>query len=352
MGLKVTNNAFGTLNAGINSSATSIVLTAGQGARFPTLSAGDYFYATLIDTSNNLEIVKVTARSTDTMTIVRAQDNTTARAYSTNDRFELRPTAALFNEKADAADVVAGYVAKSGSTMTGSLTSNKAEILTTSGSRFNLTKTSVGNQHIIATSQGVSNTATKIHGFTFAPPSTETQAGIVFSENNGDGTAVGIYTTGSYASGPQLGFTVEPSGAVLKPRHPAFYVHHTANNGVNQTSGTVVFTSVQFDRTSSYNTSNGRYTAPVGGCYEFFFGTIKSDNGQTPDPLVSRFRMRKNGTNFSTELRLSENGGYGEPASLVALVNLAQGDYVDVVISENGGWYGNNYGHFGGYLIG
>ena len=102
MGLKVTNNAFGTLNAGINSSVTTIVLSAGEGARFPTLTASDYFYATLIDTSNNLEIVKVTARSTDTMTVVRAQDNTTARAFSTNDRFELRPTAALFNELSNA----------------------------------------------------------------------------------------------------------------------------------------------------------------------------------------------------------------------------------------------------------
>lgn len=103
MGIKVTNNASGTLNAGINSSATTIVLAAGQGARFPTLGVNDYFYATLIDTTNNLEIVKVTARSTDTLTVVRGQDGTTARAYSTNDRFELRPTAALFNEFADRA---------------------------------------------------------------------------------------------------------------------------------------------------------------------------------------------------------------------------------------------------------
>lgn len=98
MGIKVANNAFGTLSASITSIATTVILAAGEGARFPTLVAGDYFYATVIDTSNNLEIVKVTARSTDTMTIVRAQDSTTARAYSTNDRFELRPTAALFNE--------------------------------------------------------------------------------------------------------------------------------------------------------------------------------------------------------------------------------------------------------------
>ena len=112
MGLKVTNNAFGVLNASINSSATTIVLVAGQGARFPTLSAGDYFYATLIDTSNNLEIVKCTARSTDTLTVERAQDSTTARAYATNDRFELRPTAALFNEKANDADVTTALAGK------------------------------------------------------------------------------------------------------------------------------------------------------------------------------------------------------------------------------------------------
>ena len=98
MGIKVANNAFGVLNAGITDSDTTIVLKSGEGARFPSLTAGDYFYATLIDTSNNLEIVKVTARSTDTMTVVRAQDGTSARAYSTNDRFELRPTAALFDE--------------------------------------------------------------------------------------------------------------------------------------------------------------------------------------------------------------------------------------------------------------
>lgn len=356
MGLKVTNNAFGTLNAGITNSDTTVVLQAGQGSRFPSLASGDYFYATLIDTSNNLEIVKVTARSTDTMTIVRAQDNTTARAYSTNDRFELRPTAAMLNEVIAAGEAataaLASKVSKSGDTMTGSLTSNKAEILTTSGSRFNLTKTSVGNQHIIATNQGATNTTCKIHGFTFAPPSTETQAGIVFSENGADGTGIGMYTTSSYASGPQLGLVLEPDGAVLKPRHPAFYVQHTSANGVNQSNAVIILNTVQFDRTSSYNTSNGRYTAPINGCYQFFFGTIKSDNGVTPDGYVSRFRMRKNGTNFSTELRLSENGGYGDSASLVALVNLAKGDYVDVYITDAGGWYGSTYAHFGGYLIG
>ncbi len=96
MGIKLANNANATLAAGINSSATSITVTTGQGARFPTLSVGDYFFATLIDTSNNLEIVKVTARSTDVLTVTRAQESTTARAYSAGDRIELRLTAQTF----------------------------------------------------------------------------------------------------------------------------------------------------------------------------------------------------------------------------------------------------------------
>ena len=98
MGVKVTNNGYGTLSAGISSSATTITLDSGQGARFPATSASNYFYATLIDSSNNVEIVKVTTRSTDSMTVTRAQDNTSARAFALADRFELRPTAKLFED--------------------------------------------------------------------------------------------------------------------------------------------------------------------------------------------------------------------------------------------------------------
>lgn len=130
MGIKVANNAFGTLAAGINSSATSITLTTGQGARFPTLGAGDYFYATLIDTSNNLEIVKVTARSTDVLTVVRAQESTTARAYSAGDRIEIRLTAQTFLDATGvtSSDITTalGYTPanKAGDTFTGTVNIN------------------------------------------------------------------------------------------------------------------------------------------------------------------------------------------------------------------------------------
>lgn len=100
MGVQVTNNAVSTLAGSINAVVTALSVQSGHGARFPSASivSGNYFYVTLIDAANNMEIVKVTDRTTDTFTIVRARDGTVAQAFTANDRVELRPVAALFNE--------------------------------------------------------------------------------------------------------------------------------------------------------------------------------------------------------------------------------------------------------------
>lgn len=81
MGLKLKNNAASTLSATITGAQTSLTVAAGTGARFPVLAAGDWFPAALIDTSGNMEYVKVTARVGDTMTILRAQESTGARGF-------------------------------------------------------------------------------------------------------------------------------------------------------------------------------------------------------------------------------------------------------------------------------
>lgn len=92
MGIKLKNNAFSTLASSISASNTGIVVAAGEGARFPTLASGDYFYATLESTGGTTEIVKVTARSGDTMTIARAQEGTSAQSFLAGSRIELRVT--------------------------------------------------------------------------------------------------------------------------------------------------------------------------------------------------------------------------------------------------------------------
>lgn len=61
------NNAESVLAAGISAGATSFSVATGGGARFPTLTTGQYFYVRLGTDSTN-EVVKVTARSTDSFT--------------------------------------------------------------------------------------------------------------------------------------------------------------------------------------------------------------------------------------------------------------------------------------------
>lgn len=94
MPAKFSNNASAPLAASINSTSTSITVTTGYGALFPGLGAGEYFYATLTNSSNDIEIVKVTARSTDTLTATRGQEGTTALSWAAADKIELRITAA------------------------------------------------------------------------------------------------------------------------------------------------------------------------------------------------------------------------------------------------------------------
>ena len=94
-----TNNAATTLASGITNVATSLTVASTTGALFPTLTGSNFFYCTLQNTAGSTyEIVKVTARSTDTFTIVRAQEGTTASAFSAGDKVELRLTAGEINQ--------------------------------------------------------------------------------------------------------------------------------------------------------------------------------------------------------------------------------------------------------------
>lgn len=97
MALKLKNKAVSRLAAGIAAGDLSLSVVPGEGALFPTLGAGDYFPATLIRASDlAVEVIKVTARATDALTIERAQESTTALAFLAGDRVELRMTAQTF----------------------------------------------------------------------------------------------------------------------------------------------------------------------------------------------------------------------------------------------------------------
>jgi hypothetical protein len=81
------NNAGTKLAAAINNSQTTLTVTPGSGALFPSPTGGQYFCVTQVDAATGLvrEIMHCTGRATDTFTVVRAQEGTTAHAYNIYD---------------------------------------------------------------------------------------------------------------------------------------------------------------------------------------------------------------------------------------------------------------------------
>ena len=100
------NRVFATLAAGIDDAVTSVSLTTGHGARFGTIGAGDKVRIVFLDAALNVsEVVYMTGISSDTATIVRGQDGTTATTHAAGDRIEARigkSTMASMSQKASA----------------------------------------------------------------------------------------------------------------------------------------------------------------------------------------------------------------------------------------------------------
>lgn len=94
------NNAYSTLASPINNTATSITVATGHGDRFPVIVSPDYTYVTLDNGLGAVEIVRVTARAaaSDTMTVVRAQEGTTAISHGAGVIVDLRMTAGLVED--------------------------------------------------------------------------------------------------------------------------------------------------------------------------------------------------------------------------------------------------------------
>jgi hypothetical protein len=87
----VTNFAYALIDSGITAGATTVNLVSG-GSLFPLPSIDGAFDATIWNVSDyqfshldpNVEIVRVTARSTNTLTVTRAQQSTSAVAHNSS----------------------------------------------------------------------------------------------------------------------------------------------------------------------------------------------------------------------------------------------------------------------------
>ena len=157
-------------------------------------------------------------------------------------------------------------------------------------------------------------------------------------------------TTGGYTE--RLG--IDASGRVTMPSQPVFFATAEANIPMsNSYSELTAFSNGQVNVGTHYNTSNGRFTAPVAGTYQFGVASIGNSNAD-----VYRFRPYKNGSSLNNyELRIhTEGGAYGTNGEYCFIVTLAVNDYISIFgysDSSNNAYGDSNYrySYFRGHLM-
>ena len=164
----------------------------------------------------------------------------------------------------------------------------------------------------------------------------------------------------SNGSNYDLKFSVDgATGAVRKPRHPVFIAYRTTTYTLSSSAIEMVYQTEKIDVGSNYNASNGRFTAPVDGLYEFAYASIAHNTNS-----VYRYDLRINGSQpyspMTLELRIhNASSEYGTNGEYVCYVNMTAGQYASVYAYASTGssitCYGDaNYGYtyFRGRLIG
>ena len=139
------------------------------------------------------------------------------------------------------------------------------------------------------------------------------------------------------------------SGYQIMPTMPVFSAMRRAGTYGNGSNITIVFDSAHTNIGGHYNTSNGRFTAPVAGVYRFDCVVQKRSGG------ALNLYWYKNGSYFDRFVYSDLGGDSPGPHGAIYL-SLAANDYITIVYTHSGG--GDIYGAseylttFSGQLVG
>ena len=110
----------------------------------------------------------------------------------------------------------------------------------------------------------------------------------------------------------------------------------------------MTFTSVRYNIGNHYNSSNGRFTAPVDGRYLFSWYTNMLRDGGTGSLWADWY---VNGGAQGNRMYTHHSGAW-ELIGGTIIMDLNSSDYVQVYTGQPGRWDGGSYGAFSGYLLG
>lgn len=124
--------------------------------------------------------------------------------------------------------------------------------------------------------------------------------------------------------------------------------------GTISSGGTLIFDSYIYNPTGNYNTSNGRFTAPVAGFYQFNY-CIRFDGVPSGISYI-RVQPYVNGNHieyYVGDAIFGSNMGSSNylHSAMSFAINMAAGDYMFLQYSSGGGYSCPCYGGFSGYLV-
>jgi len=332
MAIQFSNLASSLLASGVSDTATSISVN--SAASFPTLESGDYFYAT-IGVGSSSEIVKVTAISGTTFTVLRGQDDTTAVSHSSGADIALRVNAGALLDLRNAGQT---YTAGSGLSVSDNEFTNTAPdqtvSITGSGS------TSVTGTYPNFTVASTSYSHPTAHPISFitglqsaldgkvddSQVLTNVPENAVFTDNN---------TTYSVGDG---GLTEKNFTAALKTKldgvEASADVTDTANVVAALTAGTNV--AIAVDGTISSTDTNTTYSVGDGGLTQKnFTATLKTKlDGIAESANNYSLPFTDNSANWNTAYGWGDHSTEGYLTSHQSLSGYATETYVGTQISN------------------
>ena len=184
--------------------------------------------------------------------------------------------------------------------------------------------------------------------FGYGEASNSYGAGIRFRQvDTTHGGQIELYTdnaSGAYTKQMQI----TENGHVTMPNQPAFAA--TRNAGDVGTGQTYVYNNLYFNRGNHYNSSNGRFTAPVAGVYSVHTNHMDI-SGAAHTNLY--YNILKNGSAYQHVYGTNPTAGTHHRWSWSGIIEMAVNDYLTIYtanMSLYGG--GNGYTNFSAALLG
>ena len=173
---------------------------------------------------------------------------------------------------------------------------------------------------------------------------------------SGDSAASLVFNTNGNSASVTERMRISSAGYITTPAQPAFYAYLPGGATTTTTGNYAGFNTTRLNRGSHYNTSTGRFTAPIAGVYRFLFAALYRRQSGTSSGEIS---ISINGSNVNTRgLAYVVNNIADGHTPIVAelIISLSASDYVMPFIHSVGAssdfYVGENLAYFCGYLIG